>query len=1522
VTVGLLLLLLAAAGVAQTVPGTRIDNVGVLRFGYADGTPDSLSSSTVSLVVEAASYRLTLSKYASRDTVTPGQDLVFTVRVENAGPEALTNVEVLDTLDASRFEVLGASPGQVSGPVVRHAIARLAPGGVDSILIFVRVRPDVTGGSQLSNTAHAISNETGTSIVRAQAVVAIRAGSGSGPMLTITKSVSRDTVETGGLVTYTLRVRNTGDVALTNVFIVDSLALDVDPVVVSQNAGFVGRVARGIFGSVMSFGVGQEDTVLVTVRVRPDVADGSVMKNVAWAASDQTPPVSDSAAFVVRARSSTSCRVQVTATPSLVIGNGIAATVLRATVTDTLGVPKPDGTPVVFRTSVGTFSNGLDSIVVATVGGFAVDSLKALIVSNAVVYARATISVDDAGVCRDSTSVAVVFYPGALTGIVVHNSTNEPEAGAIVRVYSSAGVLIGTAITGADGSYIIPVPTTDDYTVRIQTLDEFGLPMNTVTTVSVAVPGIGGIPPVKNLIVISGKVYYLVSRQPVAAAGIKVVLTQLAGGGGRAADDSYRTGRMAIDSTFTDTTGSYTFSGLPAGNQYSVSIDDAFLRGSVSVAPLEPGTYVTDVNIPITLNPTLELSKAGPVRAYRRDTVGYAITVRNVGNLSMTSAVLTDSLDRSMRFVSSAPAPSFLDTVAGILRWNFGRFDSAASPASVRSILVQVRFVDTTTIGRMLTNTARFVSDQTIDTSVTVTTEIFEADLVVEKSTARPIVEIGDQAIYTVTVRNATPAMLVRNVVLEDRPPVGFTYLAGSSHRDTARLPDPAIVRTGSGIVLQWMLADSLLAGASRSVTYRMIVGAGAAEGDGVNRAFASASAPNGFPLRSAVSEARVEVQKGVFTDRGLVVGKVFYDPNRNSYQDPGEGGVEGVELITEDGTRIVTGADGKYSIPDIAPGEHVIRVREFTLPAGTTLHAGFNDFAGDGSSRFVSVPAGGIVRADFYLDGPPAEDSLVLSQQILRIGGLSLRRVVAPKNVVFIDDERPALMKLTGLNFEVGKAVLRPEAFPIIHQLANIMRENADEDVTIMGHTDASPISTREFPNNRVLSIARAEAVKAYLVEREGIDLLRIATIGYGETIPVAENKTREGRALNRRVEFAFGPVTETPKPRDSVAIMVTVPMSYDGSGRIDRVVWTDSLGEGLRYVAGSGRFRGQSVEPAVLGPTLTWTIDSLESPFDGALVYQMAAGRPAVRVVSLRSQTAAVRVVTADTTFAMADVLSTENQAAVALKGRAINFVMPSVLYETARAELRAGAESALEATAAMLREDPTLSMIVEGHTDSRPIRTKQFPSNLELSQARAASIVEMLASRFGIDRGRMEFVGFGEHRPIATNLTAEGRQKNRRVEMRLFRSEFWTSVLKEGGVDSTEKARINVVPTPGAAADSAVAVQVGGRYLAVMIAVWAGTGNRPAAVALVDTLPSWMTIERSTVRSDGSDSVDVSRTLRARGIIAAPAYRLMFEFRVESGDGSKAPWISKFAVIRRSSSGVESAITGRPLIVKPVR
>lgn len=113
-----------------------------------------------------------------------------------------------------------------------------------------------------------------------------------------------------------------------------------------------------------------------------------------------------------------------------------------------------------------------------------------------------------------------------------------------------------------------------------------------------------------------------------------------------------------------------------------------------------------------------------------------------------------------------------------------------------------------------------------------------------------------------------------------------------------------------------------------------------------------------------------------------------------------------------------------------------------------------------------------------------------------------------------------------------------------------------------------------------------------------------------------------------------------------------------------------------------------------------------------------------------------------------------------------RVIVQMLSQLLFESGNARLSAQALDALGGVGKVLAGSP-YPLRVEGHTDNRPISTLQFPSNWELSAARAASVVNYLA-RLGIAPGRMAAVGYGEFRPKADNRSESGRAKNRRVTL----------------------------------------------------------------------------------------------------------------------------------------------------------
>lgn len=102
-------------------------------------------------------------------------------------------------------------------------------------------------------------------------------------------------------------------------------------------------------------------------------------------------------------------------------------------------------------------------------------------------------------------------------------------------------------------------------------------------------------------------------------------------------------------------------------------------------------------------------------------------------------------------------------------------------------------------------------------------------------------------------------------------------------------------------------------------------------------------------------------------------------------------------------------------------------------------------------------------------------------------------------------------------VKFETGKATIRPESAELLAEVGDAIRNSNITKVRIEGHTDS--VGDRSY--NQRLSEARANAVRDWLIEKEGIDPDILEAVGYGEDRPIASNRTKAGRAQNRRVEF-----------------------------------------------------------------------------------------------------------------------------------------------------------------------------------------------------------------------------------------------------------------------------------------------------------------------------------------------------------------------------------------------------------------
>ena len=109
---------------------------------------------------------------------------------------------------------------------------------------------------------------------------------------------------------------------------------------------------------------------------------------------------------------------------------------------------------------------------------------------------------------------------------------------------------------------------------------------------------------------------------------------------------------------------------------------------------------------------------------------------------------------------------------------------------------------------------------------------------------------------------------------------------------------------------------------------------------------------------------------------------------------------------------------------------------------------------------------------------------------------------------------------------------------------------------------------------------------------------------------------------------------------------------------------------------------------------------------------------------------------------------------------------------LFDSGQAELKKGADVVLDKAAGILKKFKDTDIVIEGHTDNVPqTNTVKFKNNLWLSSARAMTVLEYLTNVEHMDPKKLSASGKGEYEPIASNKTPEGRQKNRRVEIKIF-------------------------------------------------------------------------------------------------------------------------------------------------------
>lgn len=161
-----------------------------------------------------------------------------------------------------------------------------------------------------------------------------------------------------------------------------------------------------------------------------------------------------------------------------------------------------------------------------------------------------------------------------------------------------------------------------------------------------------------------------------------------------------------------------------------------------------------------------------------------------------------------------------------------------------------------------------------------------------------------------------------------------------------------------------------------------------------------------------------------------------------------------------------------------------------------------------------LSAPSDGIEKTDESIK--LAEERAKALREYLLSRGIDPSRITEDGNSSSITLLEGLIITTNKILFDFGKSIIRSESYVQLEKVAKLMKYNVNMKIELSAHTDA----IGKYSDNLKLSDDRANASRQYLLS-QGIDASRIIAKGYGETTPVASNKTDDGRQLNRRVEF-----------------------------------------------------------------------------------------------------------------------------------------------------------------------------------------------------------------------------------------------------------------------------------------------------------------------------------------------------------------------------------------------------------------
>ncbi|MEO0707602.1 MAG: hypothetical protein AAF050_18315 [Cyanobacteria bacterium J06649_5] len=234
----------------------------------------------------------------------------------------------------------------------------------------------------------------------------------------------------------------------------------------------------------------------------------------------------------------------------------------------------------------------------------------------------------------------------------------------------------------------------------------------------------------------------------------------------------------------------------------------------------------------------------------------------------------------------------------------------------------------------------------------------------VTKSADRSAAQPGDTVAYRLTIQNLAKVEL-DSIVAIDTLPAGFEFVPDSLMASTDGEPIP-VSATLSGNTVSFRVTPTISEDQVLDIVYATRLTPDALRGSGRNSVIVTAQRTDtGYRVQDGPSTHRITLDPGILSDCGTLLGRVFEDKNFDGEQQNGEAGIPNAVIFLDDGNRVVTDADGLFSVQKMLPGQRTGTLDLSSLP-GYTLAPNLYFNERNSQSRLVNLAPGGLVRMNF----------------------------------------------------------------------------------------------------------------------------------------------------------------------------------------------------------------------------------------------------------------------------------------------------------------------------------------------------------------------------------------------------------------------------------------------------------------------------------------------------------------------------------------------------------------------------